>query len=104
MLVPERPSRKVLMTGIAAPTAASKFSAPPCISADLASRSPCLARPAWTHSEPGGTLPAGRAAGGRRPAPRTGGHPGCRQRFEAGRPTTVGSAALVKHDDWDQRY
>ena len=31
------------MTGIAAPTAASKFSAPPCFSAALASRSPCLA-------------------------------------------------------------
>src|SRR5439155_5827583 len=31
------------MTGIAAPTAASKFSAPPCLSADVASRRPCLA-------------------------------------------------------------
>ena len=31
------------MTGIAAPTAASKFSAPPCFSAALASRRPCLA-------------------------------------------------------------
>ena len=31
------------MTGIAAPTAASKFSAPPCFSASFASRSPCLA-------------------------------------------------------------
>src|SRR5882757_6940082 len=31
------------MTGIAAPTAASKFSAPPCFSAALASRKPCLA-------------------------------------------------------------
>src|SRR5260370_147815 len=43
MPVPARPSRKVLMTGIAAPTAASKFSAPPCFSADFASRNPCLA-------------------------------------------------------------
>src|SRR3954454_1410678 len=43
MLVPESPSRRVLMTGIAAPTAASKFSAPPCFSAALASRKPCLA-------------------------------------------------------------
>src|SRR5436190_22380785 len=41
--VPASPSRKVLMTGIAAPTAASKFSAPPCFSAALASRKPCLA-------------------------------------------------------------
>src|SRR3982074_3151658 len=31
------------MTGIAAPTAASKFSAPPCSSANFASRNPCLA-------------------------------------------------------------
>src|SRR3984885_5898555 len=31
------------MTGIAAPTAASKFSAPPCCSAALARRNPCLA-------------------------------------------------------------
>ena len=31
------------MTGIAAPTAASKFSAPPCFSAAFASRKPCLA-------------------------------------------------------------
>src|SRR5947209_10578108 len=31
------------MTGIAAPTAASKFSAPPCVSASFASRNPCLA-------------------------------------------------------------
>src|SRR6267154_2141124 len=43
MPVPARPSRRVLMTGIAAPTAASKFSAPPCFSADIASRNPCLA-------------------------------------------------------------
>src|SRR5438552_7178630 len=43
MLVPERPSRRVLMTGIAAPTAASKLSAPPCFSAECASRNPCLA-------------------------------------------------------------
>src|SRR5260370_34239466 len=31
------------MTGIAAPTAASKFNAPPCFSAAFASRNPCLA-------------------------------------------------------------
>src|SRR6202048_3378309 len=31
------------MTGRAAPTAASKFSAPPCVSASFASRKPCLA-------------------------------------------------------------
>src|ERR1700761_5289577 len=31
------------MTGIAAPTAASKFSAPPCFSAAVGSRTPCLA-------------------------------------------------------------
>src|SRR3984957_17622871 len=31
------------MTGIAAQTAASKFNAPPCFSADFASRNPCLA-------------------------------------------------------------
>ena len=43
MSVPARPSRKVLTTGIAAPTAASKFSAPPYFSADFASRNPCLA-------------------------------------------------------------
>src|ERR1700674_5693201 len=43
MPVPARPSRRVLMMGIAAPTAASKFSAPPCRSADFARRSPCLA-------------------------------------------------------------
>src|SRR6202521_3449619 len=43
MPVPARPSRKVLMTGIAAPTAASKFSAPPCFSADLDNLSPCFA-------------------------------------------------------------
>src|SRR6202166_1167357 len=41
--VPASPSRKVLMTGMAAPTAASKFNAPPCFSADFASRNPCLA-------------------------------------------------------------
>src|SRR5579863_8776189 len=41
--VPARPSRKVLTTGIAAPTAASKFSAPPNCSAAFASLSPCLA-------------------------------------------------------------
>src|SRR3954468_4396004 len=41
--VPASPSRSVLITGIAAPTAASKLSAPPCFSADFASRSPCLA-------------------------------------------------------------
>src|SRR5258708_23421915 len=43
MPVPASPSRRVLMTGIAAPTAASKFNAPPCFSAAFASRSPCLA-------------------------------------------------------------
>src|SRR5215471_4589142 len=43
MPVPARPSRSVLMTGIAAPTAASKFSAPPCFSAACARRMPCLA-------------------------------------------------------------
>src|ERR1700728_3606902 len=43
MVVPARPSRRVLTTGIAAPTAASKFSAPPCFSADFANRRPCLA-------------------------------------------------------------
>src|SRR3984957_1786563 len=43
MPVPARPSRRVLTTGIAAPTAASKFSAVPCFSADPANRSPCLA-------------------------------------------------------------
>src|SRR5437764_12554597 len=43
MPVPARPSRNVLMTGIAAPTAASKFSAPPWFSAAFASLSPCLA-------------------------------------------------------------
>src|SRR3954447_23215943 len=43
MPVPARPSRNVLMTGIAAPTAASKFSAPPCFSAAFASLRPCFA-------------------------------------------------------------
>ena len=43
MPVPARPSRNVLMTGIAAPTAASKFSAPPCFSAAFASLMPCFA-------------------------------------------------------------
>src|SRR5450756_2434708 len=43
MSVPANPSRRVLMTGIAAPTAASKLSAPPCFSAALANRNPCLA-------------------------------------------------------------
>src|ERR1700748_2624611 len=43
MPVAARPSRKVLMTGIAAPTAASKLSAPPCSTAACASRMPCLA-------------------------------------------------------------
>src|SRR3984957_4553897 len=41
--VPANPSRNVLTTGIAAPTAASKFSAPPKRSAAFASLSPCLA-------------------------------------------------------------
>src|SRR5215212_9098282 len=41
--VPARPSRSVFTTGIAAPTAASKLSAPPCCSANLANRSPCFA-------------------------------------------------------------
>src|SRR5258707_2528558 len=40
---PARPSRSVLTIGIAAPTAASKLSAPPWFSAALASRNPCLA-------------------------------------------------------------
>src|ERR1700754_4704681 len=43
MPVAARPSRKVLTIGIAAPTAASKFSAAPCFSAACASRRPCLA-------------------------------------------------------------
>src|SRR4051794_21237352 len=43
MPVPARPSRNVLITGIAAQTAASKFSAPPCFSAAFASLRPCFA-------------------------------------------------------------
>src|SRR4051794_18623911 len=43
MPVPARPSRNVLMTGMAAPTAASKFSAAPCFSAAFASLIPCFA-------------------------------------------------------------
>src|SRR5215831_809043 len=43
MEVAARPSRRVLMIGIAAPTAASKLSVPPCFSACRASRTPCLA-------------------------------------------------------------
>src|ERR1700751_251131 len=43
MAVAARPSRKVLTIGIAAPTAASKFRAPPCFSAACARRRPCLA-------------------------------------------------------------
>src|SRR6201994_4915889 len=43
MPVAASPSRSVLMMGIAAPTAASKFRAPPCFSAALARRTPCLA-------------------------------------------------------------
>ena len=41
--LPESPSRNVFTIGMAAPTAASKLSAPPCFSAKPASFTPCLA-------------------------------------------------------------